>query len=143
MALTPQTGSRIGYANQSVTGWVAAANVDVTDWDTTDDFVVACYALSDSVNPDDDFKLQWRRAGGSFADVGADTEVCYAATSVDLVDGAAVGTPAGVYATVDTSEEVVNDTTANILNVKNVTMNGSQCLSKIIALGVDAMKQFY
>jgi len=119
MALTPQTGSRIGYANLSVTGWVEDANIDVTGWDRTDDFVIACYAVADSVNPDDDFKLQWRRVGGSFADVGADTEVCYAATSVDLTDTAVVGTPAGVYADVDTSEEVVNDTTANILNVRN------------------------
>ena len=119
MALTPQTGSRIGYANLSVTGWVEDANVDVTGWDTSADFVIACYAVSDSVNPDDDFKLQWRRAGGSFADVGADTEVCYAATSVDLTDTAVVGTPAGVYATVDTSEEVVNNNLAAILNVKS------------------------
>jgi hypothetical protein len=119
MALTPQTGSRIGYANLSVSGWVEAANVDVTGWDTANDFVIACYALSDSVNPDDDFKLQWRRAGGSFADVGADTEVCWAASSPDLVDGEVVATAAGVYAVVDTSCENVGDNLAVIINVAN------------------------
>jgi len=59
MALTCQTDSRI--ANASIS-WQAACNVDITGWDKANEFIVACYAIADSINPDADFKLQWRRA---------------------------------------------------------------------------------
>ena len=76
MALTCQTDSRIADASGN---WQENCNIDVTNWNISNEFILASYALSDSVNPDSDFKLQWRRVGGSFADVEADIYI--------LVDG--------------------------------------------------------
>jgi len=86
MALTAQTDSRIADASRN---WQAACNLDVSDWDKANEFILSTWALSDSVNPDSDCKLQWRRAAGVFADVGADTEICWGTATV-LVDGAAL-----------------------------------------------------
>ena len=61
MALTPQVNSRIANAAGA---WQAACGIDVTAWDKAADFIVSCFAYADSVNPDDYFKIQWRRAGG-------------------------------------------------------------------------------
>ena len=62
-SIIAQTNSRIGYADLNVSGWVAECDADVTDWDKADEFVLSTYGLSDSVNPDSDFKFQWRRQG--------------------------------------------------------------------------------
>ena len=95
MALISQTGSRIANATRV---WQAACNVDITDWDTANSFIISAWALSDTKNDDADFKLQWRRVGGSFADVGADTEICYKADT-DLTEGGGllVGNSAECY----------------------------------------------
>jgi len=113
MALTCQTDSRIADSNRN---WQAACNIDVSNWNKSNEFIIATYALSDSANPDSDFKLQWRRAAGVFADVAADTEVCWGTATV-LVDGNAVGGAAGCLATVDDSEENEGDNLCAALNV--------------------------
>ena len=115
MALTAQTGSRLA---NTFGGWLGICNIDVVNWTKTNEFEVASYALSDSVNPNSDFKLQWRRAGGSFADVGADTEICWG-TGTSLVDGNAVANPAGCYSTVDDDIESEGDNLAHLDNIKN------------------------
>jgi len=48
MALTPQVNNRIANAAGA---WQAACAVDVTGWDKANDFIVSCFALSDSINP--------------------------------------------------------------------------------------------
>jgi len=115
MALTCQTDSRIADASRS---WQQACNVDVTGWDIANEFIVATYALADSVNPDSDFKMQWRRAGGSFADVGADTEICWGTNTV-LVDGGAVGSAAGCLSPIDDDVENEGDNLAHLDNIAN------------------------
>ena len=115
MGLICQTDSRIADANRS---WQAACNGDITNWTKANEFIISTYALADSVNPDSDFKLQWRRAGGSFADVGADTEVCWGTATV-LVDDGAVGSSAGCLTTVDADIESEGDNLAHLDNVAN------------------------
>lgn len=115
MSLICQTDSRIANAARA---WQGECNIDVTGWDTANEFIVAAYALADSVNPDSDFKMQWRRAGGSFADVGADTEICWGTGTV-LVDGGAVGSAAGCLSTVDDDVENEGDNLAHVHNIKN------------------------
>lgn len=119
MALLCQTNSRIADASRN---WQAVCNTDIIDWDKANEFIIATYALSNSVNPDSDFKLQWRRAGGSFADVDADTEVCWGTNTV-LVDGTPliVGTnTADCFANLDNgSIESEGDNLAYLSNIKS------------------------
>ncbi len=119
MALTCQTDSRIANASRV---WQAACNIDITDWDRSNEFIIACYALSDSVNPDSDCKLQWRRVGGTFADVGADTEVCWGTGTV-LVDATlllvGVNTADCLAALDNGSVENEGDNLAHLNNIKN------------------------
>ena len=115
MSLVCQTDSRIANANIT---WQAACNIDITDWNKANEFIVACYALSNSVNPDADFKLQWRRVGGSFADVAADTEVCWA-TNTDLTDASPVTVSAACLSKIDDSQENESDNLCSALNIKS------------------------
>lgn len=82
MTITAQADSRIADANRA---WQAACNLDITGWDTANEFIISTWAYSDLKNDDADLKLQWRRAGGTFTDVGADTEVCWGTNTV-LID---------------------------------------------------------
>ena len=95
MALVAQTDSRIADASRN---WQQACNVDVVAWNKANEFILSTWALSNSVNPDSDCKLQWRRVAGAFADVGADTEVRWGVATV-LVDGAVLleGNSAGCF----------------------------------------------
>jgi len=117
MGLICQTDSRIANASRA---WQAACNVDVTGWNKANEFILSTWALADSVNPDSDFKLQWRRAGGSFADVAADTEVCWGTDTV-LVDaaGLSVGNSAGCLTTWDDGTENEGDNVSYALNIAN------------------------
>ena len=115
MGLVAQTDSRIANASRT---WQAACNIDITGWDKANEFIIATYALSDSVNPDSGCKLQWRRAGGSFADVAADTEICWGTGTV-LVDAAVLVAAAGCLSTVDDGVENEGDNLAYLLNIKN------------------------
>ena len=115
MALICQTDSRI--ANASGT-WQQNCNIDVTGYAIDAEFIIATYQLSDSVNPDGDSKLQWRRSGGEFADVAADTEVCWGTNTV-LVNDGEVQNPAGCLATVDDDQESEGDNLSSCLNIKN------------------------
>lgn len=87
MALICQTDSRIANASRS---WEQNCDIDVTNWDKTNEFILASYALDDTPHAGTEagFKMQWRRAAGSFADVEADTEIRWAlAAETVLVDG--------------------------------------------------------
>jgi len=106
----PTTGSRIGSA---VISWLENCDVDHTGFDTGNEFVYATW-LHDTTphsGSTGTWKLQWRRAGGSFADVGADTEICWG-TGTSLVDGNAVGTTSGCQ-TSTISMENEGDNTCN------------------------------
>ena len=117
MGLVAQTDSRIANASRT---WQAACNIDITGWDKANEFIIATYALSDSVNPDSDCKLQWRRAGGSFADVAADTEICWGTGTV-LTDALrlVLTNTAGCLSTVDDGVENEGDNLAYLLNIKD------------------------
>jgi len=115
MALTCQTDSRIANATGT---WQENCNINVTGYATDAEFIIASYALADSVNPDSDFKLQWRRAAGVFADVAVDTEICWG-TATSLVDGNPVANPAGCLATVDDDIENEGDNLAHLDNIAN------------------------
>jgi len=117
MALTAQTDSRIADANRT---WQQECNVDVTGWNKANEFIISTWALSDSVNPDSYCKLQWRRAGGTFADVAADTEICWGTDTV-LTDDLAftVDLSAGCFANWDVGEENEGDNSCYLLNVAN------------------------
>lgn len=81
MTATPSTDSRIANSSRS---WQAACDVDITDWDKANDFILSTWMQTDAPhgNETKNWKLQWKEAGGSFADVGADTEICYTADTV-------------------------------------------------------------
>lgn len=115
MALTCVTTSRLADSNRA---WLAACNIDYADAALANEYIIATYALSDSVNPDSDFKIQWRRAAGVFADVAADTEICWGTATV-LVDGNPVGATAGCFANVDDDIENEGDNLAHIDNIAN------------------------
>lgn len=117
MGLIAQTDSRIANSSRV---WQGSCNVDITDWVKADEFIVACYALSDSVNPDSDCKLQWRRVGGTFADVGADTEICWGTDTV-LVDAGALleANSAGCFVDWDDGVENEGDNLCYLLNIKS------------------------
>ena len=119
MALLAQTFSRIGHPDIITSGWVEACNVDVTGYSKDLEFVLATYALANSVNPDSDFKLQWRRQGGSFADVAVDTEICWG-TNTDLADESPVQVAAGCSGgETDDSVENEGNNVCHLDNVKN------------------------
>jgi len=115
MALTASTTSRIADSSRS---WQAACNVDVADWNKANEFIISTYCLADSVNPDSDCKLQWRRVGGTFADVAADTEICWGTDTV-LTNTTAFseGLSAGCFVDWDVGEESEGDNFAYLLNV--------------------------
>ena len=85
MALICQTDSRIATAALS---WIQNCDVDVTGFVKANEFVIATFALDDTPHAGtaSNFKLQWRRVGGSFADVAVDTEIRWG-TTTSLVDG--------------------------------------------------------
>ena len=118
MALTAQTISRIANASRT---WQEECNIDVTDWGKANEFILSTWALADSVNPDSNCKLQWRRVGGTFADVAADTEICWGVDTV-LVDAQLLlnGNTAGCSVDWDNgSVENEGDNTAYLSNIKS------------------------
>jgi len=116
MALTAQTISRIANASRT---WQQDCNVDVTSWDKANEFIISTWALSDSVNPDSACKLQWRQAGGTFADVAADTEICWGTGTV-LVDDQllVIGNSAGC--SVDWDNGSVENEGNNLVTLTNI-----------------------
>lgn len=118
MALTAQTISRIANASRT---WQEECNIDVTDWGKANEFILSTWALASSVNPDSNCKLQWRRVGGTFADVAADTEICWGVDTV-LVDAQLLlnGNTAGCSVDWDNgSVENEGDNAAYLSNIKN------------------------
>ena len=91
MAVVPQTNSRIADASIS---WEGSCDEDITGWDKTKEFVCANFATDNTPHSgtnNNTFKMQWRRAAGTFADVGEDTEICWG-TDTDLVNNNIIGT---------------------------------------------------
>jgi hypothetical protein len=85
MALICQTDSRLANASRS---WEVACDIDIGSWNKANEFILAAFALDNTPHggTQASFKMQWRRAGGTFADVGADTEICWGVGTI-LVDG--------------------------------------------------------
>jgi hypothetical protein len=116
MACIPQTDSRIANATLS---WQAICDTDVTGWDKANPFVLATWALSNAAHGNDSgtYKLQWRRQGGSFADVTGTSEIRWAdSADTDLVDGNTVATTSGCQ-TSNNSEENEGDNQAGAFSV--------------------------
>lgn len=88
MTFNPITDSRLGNPDLITSGWLAACGIDVTGYDPLLEFVLATWGLSDAAHGNDAMQvsLQWRRAGGSFADVTAITEICWG-IGTQLIDG--------------------------------------------------------
>jgi len=80
-------GCRICDSDRKVVSEVDDENV--TNWDRSDDFILAtCIDSNSKACTSSTFKLQWRDTdGGSFDDVGAGTTINFNADTV-LVDGA-------------------------------------------------------
>lgn len=117
MALTAQTDSRIANSSRS---WQAACNIDVTSWNKNNEFILSTWAYADSVNPDSDCKLQWRRVGGTFADVAVDTEICWGTNTVLVNDALLLETnTAGCFVDWDYGKENEGDNLAYLLNIAN------------------------
>lgn len=95
----PQTNSRI--ADDSIS-WQGDCDVDIVDWVKTNEFILATWATGGD-DGNKNFKLQWKESGGSFADVGADTEVCWG-TGTSLVDGNTVSTTSGCLSSTESEE---------------------------------------
>ena len=117
MALTAQTNSRIANSSRA---WQQACNVDVTGWTKTNEFILSTWAHATSVNPDSDCKLQWRRSGGTFADVTATTEVCWGTGTVLVNDAVLLeSNTAGCFVDWDDGKENEGDNLCYLLNIKN------------------------
>ena len=111
VACYPQTDSRLGFEDLGTSGWMDVCDADITDWDKADEFILATWAIEG--NGDNKFfKMQWKESGGSFADVGADTEVCWG-TDTDLIDQFTVLITSGCLTSTQ-SEENEGDNTAAI-----------------------------
>jgi len=109
MTHVPQTDSRIA---DSTGGWLLACDVDIINADKVDEFILATFSTAGKNNDEGTFKLQWRRAGGTFADVTSTSEIKWG-TGTSLVDGNDVSNYSGCL-TPNTSEENEGDNTATI-----------------------------
>jgi len=102
----------------STLSWDYACDEDVTGWDKASEFIYATWVLDDTPHAGTTsiFKLQWRRVGGTFADVEADTEVCWG-TATSLVDGTTPVTSTGGCQTNDVSMENEGDNSCSLPKV--------------------------
>ena len=110
MAITPLTDSRI--ANASGT-WQGGCDVDITGWNKSNEFILSSFFEDDRTHGPGAgryFKMRWRRAGGTWYDVSATSEICWG-TSTSLVDGDSVANPSGCQ-TSDLSQENEGDNSA-------------------------------
>ena len=73
----PQTDSRLLDSSHIV---LEACDIDHSGFDKANAFILCAYSIGNSPHGNDNasYKMQWKRTGGSFADVGADTEICWA-----------------------------------------------------------------
>ena len=76
---TPQTDSRLLNSSHVA---LEVCDGDHVGFDKTGAFILCAYSVGDAAHGNDnaDYKLQWRRQGGVFADVAADTEIAWAAS---------------------------------------------------------------
>lgn len=76
MTATPSTDSRIADSSRS---WEAACDVDISNWDKANEFILSTWMTSSigHGNETKNWKLQWKRTGGSFADVTATSEIAW------------------------------------------------------------------
>lgn len=106
----PQTNSRIADATEN---WQGACDVDITGWVKTNDFILSTYAQFG--HGFTSFKLQWKVAGGSFADVGAATTINYNANT-SLVDKTSPAGPvAGCLSRTESEENEGDNIVLNML----------------------------
>jgi len=135
MTVTLFTDSRIADASQS---WQAICNTDITGWNKANEFIIASFQTTDAPhgNETKTCKLQWRRTGGSWADVSATSEIAWG-TSTTLVNDAALTLgESGGCQTFDRGIESEGDNSAAI----RVDSGGNgECLW---ALGFGAGAQF-
>lgn len=77
MTATPQTDSRLLDATHTA---LEVCDVDHVNFSKSNAFILSTYAVGSAPHGNDnaEYKLEWRRQGGSFADVGADTEIAWA-----------------------------------------------------------------
>lgn len=134
MALVCETGSRIANASRA---WQAACNVDVTAWPKTNAFILSTWASTTVNNDDADFKLQWRRAGGTFADVGADTEIKYTTDTVLAEGNLLVANSAGCYADWDSGKEAE----AGVVSLVNIATGDYGEMQFGLAFGSGALDE--
>lgn len=108
MTATPTTDSRIANSSRS---WQGACDVDISSWDKTNDFILSSWMETDAPhgNETKNWKLQWKESGGSFADVGADTEISYTADTVLVNDTDLTGGNSATCQTFGTGEESEGD----------------------------------
>jgi len=100
----PQTNSRIADSSAS---WQDACDVDIINWVKTNEFILSSYSNGGG-GGNYNFKLQWKEAGGSFADVAVDTEICWGTGTV-LVDGNTVASAAGCLTSTESEENEGNN----------------------------------
>lgn len=93
MTHIPETYSRIANSTRV---WQYACGVSITDWNKANEFILSTFTYSDAAHGTSagDYKLQWRREGGVFADLTATSEICWGG-STSLVDGDPIVSPAG------------------------------------------------
>ena len=126
----PQTNSRIANSSAS---WQGACDVDITNWDKANEFILSTYATGGSGSTKQ-FKLQWKKAGGIFVDVDWIGTVKWGTGTV-LVDGNSVANAAGcLTSTVSQENEGDNLTSA-------ITMNSSSVVEIQWALRFDAIAE--
>lgn len=104
MTATPSTDSRIANSSRS---WQAVCDVDISNKSIILDFILSTWMQTDAPhgNETKNWKLQWKESGGSFADVGADTEISFSATTVLVNDNDLAGGTSATCQTFGTGEE--------------------------------------
>lgn len=122
MTATPQTDSRLLDATHTV---LEVCDTDHIDFNKANAFILSTYALGSAPHGNDnaDYKLQWQRAGGSFADVGADTEIAWG-DSTDFTpnitdENTSVTTDANCLTATNHGQNVGNNALAGAMSAPN------------------------
>lgn len=104
MAQDPTTDSRIADASLN---WQGACDVDVTDWNKANSFVLATYGYDDRLISKEEqsaWKLQWREDGGSWNDLTGSGNCKWATDTVLVHKTSPVITPSNCQITYDSVE---------------------------------------
>jgi len=121
MTANPQTDSRLLNSSHVA---LEVCDVDHLNF-TKAAFILSTYAIGDGPHGNDsaEYKLQWQRSGGSFADVGADTEICWADStdfSPNITDeNTSVTTDAACLTATNHGQNVGNNLLAGVMQAPN------------------------